>query len=217
MQKKILIIIVLFSCFNCFAQTKFSFFAGPQAVSARYTVKGTKQPNKYKPGVEAGINWKIPFETNLFFAPAIYYSMKGYKVTLNDAAFPPSLFAKNNDVRMHAIDITPMLQYDFGKDPSHFFIKIGPAVDVIFAGKEKFDLSTGETISRKMKFTFGDYGRFTSIIIAHFGYETLAGFIIYAHYSYGLGSLNNADGGPQIKHRAIGISVGKYLRKKGSE
>ena len=167
--------------------------------------------------MEAGVNWKIPFDVNLFFAPAIYYSMKGYKVTLNDAAFPPSLFAKNNDVRLHAVDFAPLLQYDFGKHPSHFFIRIGPAVDVIFAGKEKFDLSTGETISRKMKFTFGDYGRFTSNVIVHFGYESLSGFIIFAHYTYGLGSLNNADGGPEIKHRIFGLSVGKYLRKKRKE
>lgn len=217
MQKKILIIIVLLNCYNCFAQTQFSIFAGPQAVSARYMVNDTKQPNQYKFGMEAGVSWKIPFEVNLFFAPAVYYSMKGYKVTLNDAAFPPSLFAKNNDVRIHAFDIAPLLQYDFDVHPSHFFISIGPAVDFIFSGKEKFDLSTGETISRKMSFTFGDYGRFTSNVIAHFGYESLAGFIIFAHYTYGLGSLNNADGGPRIKHRIFGLSAGKYLTKKRKE
>jgi hypothetical protein len=217
MQKKILIIITLLNCYNCFAQTQFSIFAGPQAVSARYTVNDTKQPNQYKYGLEAGINWKIPFDVNLFFAPAIYYSMKGYKVTLNDAAFPPSLFAKNNDARLHAFDFAPLLQYDFGKHPSHLFIRIGPAVDVIFSGNEEFDLSTGETISRKMKFTFGDYGRFTSNVIVHLGYESLTGFIIFAHYTYGLGSLNNADGGPKIKHRIFGLSVGKYLRKKRKE
>jgi len=214
MKKNSLLVLILFIHFTCLSQTRFLFFAGPQVTSARYVIKDVKQETQYKFGFQAGIGWKIPFELNLFFAPEIYYSLKGYKVTLKEHAFPPSIFAKNNNTTLHTIDFIPMLQYDFGSHPAHLFIKVGAGIDFVFSGREKFDLSTGETIDQKMVFSFGDYGRFTSNAIVHFGYETAGGILIFGHYTYGLGSLNNADGGPNIRHRIFGVSIGKYLNRK---
>jgi hypothetical protein len=81
-------------------------------------------------------------------------------------------------------------------------------------GKETFNQSSGGSVSRNMKFGFADYGRIGANFLAHFGYETGSGFVFFAQYTYGIGSINNADGGPHIFHRAFGISIGKYLNRE---
>ena len=65
-----------------------------------------------------------------------------------------------------------------------------------------------------MKFSFGDYGRFTSSAIARLGYQMQNGFFFFGHVTYGLGSMNNADNGPKIRHRIFGVSAGKYFKAK---
>jgi hypothetical protein len=65
-----------------------------------------------------------------------------------------------------------------------------------------------------MEYGFTRYGRYAANAIVNFGYETKAGFIFSAQYTHGIASLNNADLGPGIFHRAVGIAIGKYLGKK---
>ena len=102
----------------------------------------------------------------------------------------------------------------FLNKPSHFFIKGGPAIDFAISGKEKFDTTAGAPpVDRKMTFGFGDYGQVTAQGIAILGYEMKNGLFGFVHYAHGLGSMNNADGGPQIKHRIFGLSVGYYLHR----
>jgi hypothetical protein len=106
-----------------------------------------------------------------------------------------------------------MFNIDLSTKPSHLFIKFGAAVECGISGKEKFQLIDGNTISRKMKFSFGDYSLITSSALIQVGYETANGILIFGHYSHGLSSLNNADYGPNIKHRIAGISIGKYFSR----
>jgi hypothetical protein len=65
-----------------------------------------------------------------------------------------------------------------------------------------------------MKYGFSDYGHFAANLLIHVGYEMAGGFMIYAHFSQGVANLSNRDGGPRILHRAAGISVGYYFKKK---
>jgi hypothetical protein len=65
-----------------------------------------------------------------------------------------------------------------------------------------------------MKFGPGEYGRYSANLLAKLGYETASGFMISAHYTHGAANLNNADGGPAFRHRAYGISIGKYINRK---
>jgi hypothetical protein len=212
-----LTLIILCTGLLSHAQLQVALFGGPQATSAHYTVKDTKQPTDFKYGVMAGAGLKVAFENQLYFFPAMYYSLKGYKVTLNNPAFPPTEYAKNNNTTIHTIEIAPLLQVDFSKKPSHLFVRFGPSVDFAIMGREKFDTAdnghTG-TIDRNMVFSFDEYGRFTASGIIHFGYETKKGFMIFAHYAYGIGSLNNADDGPTILHRIFGLSVGWLITPK---
>ncbi len=214
-MKASLITAALLLSFIANSQVEVGLFAGPQATSASYKVFGKKQKSDYKYGVMAGVNLKAPFDKNLFFTPAIYYSMKGYKVAFTQFAYPPDTAAKDNNTTIHTIELAALLQYDLGQGPGHAFIKLGPTLDFHLFGKEKFNLKNGTAVDRNMKFSFdGDYGYVGANLLLQFGYETGSGFFIFGQYTHGVGSISNAEGGPRIFHRAFGLSFGKYLNRK---
>lgn len=215
--KPIVVLCFFFFALKTNAQVQFSCFAGLQATSARYLVNGIKQPNKYKPGTMAGVAAKVEFDNQLYFYPSVFYSLKGYKVTLNNPTYPPSELAKSVDATIHTIEVAPLFQYDFNRKASHFFVRFGPSVDVIFHGWESVDTASTSgaraTVYRPMDFAFTAYGRFTAQANLHFGYETERGLTLFAYYQRGFGSMNNHDGGPKIFHRIIGLSVGWLFGK----
>jgi hypothetical protein len=201
--------------FICPAQgPQFLIFAGPQMTSAKYTINGVKQPTDYKFGFQAGVGMKVPFETNLFFSPAIFYSLKGYKVKFNRPAYPPDLMAADNNATVHTVELAFLLQYDMGKQANHFFLRAGPSLDFQLKGKEKFNLLGGGSVSQNMIFSFGEYGHYSANLLIQPGFETRGGFTVSAQYTLGLASINNADDGPIIKYHIYGISIGKYLNNK---
>jgi hypothetical protein len=214
MKKTFLTAVMAVAVLICSAQVQFGLFGGPQVTSAKYTVKEKKQPNSQKYGFQLGGSLKVPFENKLYFAPAMFYSLKGYKVKFNQRSYFPDSLAVDNNTTIHTFELAPLLQYDFSNQPGHFFVKFGPSIDFQISGKEKFKRSNRTTIDRKMVFSFTQYGRYAASFITQFGYETKDGFLLFAQYSHGIGSMNNADGGPGIWHRVIGISIGKYLDKK---
>jgi len=205
-------LLVLFIAVPAAAQVELAVFGGVQSTSARYTVRENRQPVSSKWGFTAGAALKVPFEGALYFFPSAYFSLKGYRVTLNDPAFPPTEFAVNNNTTLKTLEVAPLFQVDLSRKASHFFVRFGPAVDFAFSGRETFDTigagGTRGTVSRDMVFSFGDYGRITGSANFHLGYEMARGFMVFAHYTYGLGSLNNHDYGPRIKHMIIGLSLG---------
>jgi hypothetical protein len=207
-----IILVAVFLSLKSNSQVQFAFFAGGQATSARYKVKDIKQPSEFKFGCMGGVAAKVEFDNQLYFFPSIFYNLKGYKVTLNIPAFPPTEFAKNNNVTVHTVEIAPLFHFDFNRKPAHLFVRFGPSVDVAINGREKFDTVSlsGEraSIERPLVFDFAEYGRFTAQANLHFGYETGKGLMAFAFYQRGFGSMNNADGGPKIFHRVVGISVG---------
>ncbi|MEQ1676143.1 MAG: porin family protein [Chitinophagaceae bacterium] len=195
-------------------QVQLGLFAGAQATSSKYVVQGKRQDNTFKYGIQGGAMLKVPFENRLFFVPAAYYSMKGYDVKFTQFAFPPDVNAADNNTTIHCFELAALLQLDLGNKPSHFYIKAGPSLDFQLFGKETFNLRTGGAVSRKMKWGPGDYGRYSASFHAQLGYETSSGFLIFLQYTHGAASINNADYGPRIRHRAFGLSFGKYLKKK---
>lgn len=214
---------LLFLCFllalTVMAQPEFGIMAGGQSTWAAYTTPEinlgkTKQETQMKFGFQAGLISKMQFEGKLYFAPALFYSMKGYKVTLTRPSFPPDSFAIDNNTTIHTIEIAPLFQYNFSESDGHFFIKAGPSIDVQLFGKETFNKSTGGSVSRNMKFSYGDYGHFGANLLLHLGYETSGGLAIYAHYTHGIGSIINTDNGPRIFHRALGLCLAKYFNRK---
>lgn len=215
MKKNFFLSLGLFMFSFGYSQVEVGFFAGPQATAARYTILNQKQKTELKYGFQAGVGFKVPFEDKLYFAPAGFYSLKGYKVSFTEFRYPPDTAAKDNNTTIHTFELAAMLQYDFNSDPNHVFIKIGPSLDFHLFGKEKFNLKNGSAVNRNMKFsTDGDYGHFSANMLMQLGYETGSGFFIFAQYTHGMASTNNADYGPKIRHRAYGVSLGFYLNRK---
>jgi outer membrane protein with beta-barrel domain len=217
MKKIVIYSVTLLYCISAISQTQLGILGGVHGSSALYAIKNVKQPTDFKFGFHVGVNCKIPFDNRLTFIPTLSYSMMGYKATFNQPSYPPDLLAKDNDTRMHEIDVDPLLQYDLTKTSDHFFLRAGPSFNFVISGQEKFNLSTGETIDRNMKFSVtGGYGRYLAGIIAQVGYETSRGVTIYAQYMQQLMSMNNELDGPNIRNRMVGVTVGKFLptRKK---
>jgi hypothetical protein len=213
MRYTFLLLVLSVTCLQSHSQNQVAVFVGAQATSAKYLVFNQKQDVKLKSGIQAGLNMKVPFEGNLYFAPAAFYSMKGYDVTFKDFAFPPDATAKNNNTTIHSFELAALLQYDFNKNPSHFFLRLGPSLDFQLFGKEKYDLQGGTSVSRNMSWAPGNYGRYSANMNAHLGYEMGNSFFIYGQYTLGAASISNAENGPRIRHRAFGLSIGKYLKR----
>ena len=199
--------------FEVHSQVRWNIFGGPQLISSFYSVGGVHQHNTFKEGFQLGLGAKVPFENVLSFSPCVFYSLKGYKVRLTVPDFPPDLDATDNNTTIHTFEVAGLFQIDFNLKPSHVFIKGGPSLDFQLAGHEKYNLSTGGSVSHSMPYSYAAYGRFSANLIVQFGYES-KNCVVYLQYGRGVTSLNNADGGPNILHRTYGISFAKYLHKK---
>ena len=216
MKKSIVFFTAIVCCTSIFSQqVQFQIFAGPHISSTTYSIKATSQPTDTKAGFHVGASYKIPFEGILYFSPSFTYAMRGYKVQFNQPSFPPDLLAVDNNTTFHEIDIEPLLQFDLSKKPSHLFIKVGPSFNFILWGNEQYNLATGETVDRAMKFsTTNWYGRYNASVVGQFGFETAKGLAIYVYYLDGLISMNNEEQGPSIYNSMYGLTLGKFLRSK---
>jgi Outer membrane protein beta-barrel domain len=215
-MKRIIVFFAALFCFiTAFSQVQFQIFAGPHISSTHYSIESVEQPTDTKVGFHFGAGYKIPFEGILFFSPAISYAMRGYKVQFNQPSFPPDLLAIDNDVTFHELDVDPLLQFDLSKKPSHLFIKAGPSFNFILWGNEKYNLATGESVDRAMKFsTTNSYGRYNASLTTQFGYETSKGFTISVYYLRGMISMNNEEQGPSIYNSMYGFTFGKFFKSK---
>lgn len=220
MKQLNLTLICLLAATCVFSQTEFGAFAGPQITYASYSTPEinlgkTKQKTSMKYGFQAGGMMKVQFEGRFQFTPMVFYSMKGYKVTLTRPSIPPDSLATDNNTTIHTLEFAPLFQFNFSDAPGHLFLKAGPSIDMQLFGKESFNKSNGTSVSRDMKFSFNsDYGRFGANLLLQFGYETSSGFVISGQYTLGFGSIVNEENGANIYHRTAGITIGKYFKGK---
>ena len=213
-MRKILLSATLLLSLHGFSQVQTFVFAGLHGNNVKYIINGSKQNTSFKFGGQAGLGLKVAFEGRLSFVPLVFYSLKGYKVEFNQSSPYPDPAAINNETNIHCVELAALLQHDFTTDPNHFFLRVGPSLDFQLIGNEEFQTNTGGTVDRDMKFDYGAYGHYSGNAHAHFGYETANGFFIYAQYTFGLASINNYDGGPEIRHRNVGLSAGFFFKRK---
>lgn len=199
---------------NVQSQVQIGFLAGPQTSTARYSVQDVKQSTNSKYGFQLGMSCKVPFDNNLFFAPQIFYSLKGYKASFSRYAYPPDATATDNNTTIHTLELAALLEVEFSNKPRHFFFRGGPSLDFQLFGQEKFHLLNNNYISRNMKYGFTEYGHYGANAIAQLGYQTTNGTTLYLNYEFGLTNISNVDDGPNIRHRVIGVSLGKYFHQK---
>ena len=206
--------IVLLLSVSVNSQLQYGIFAGPQVTDARYVINEKRQESSLKFGFNAGLQFKIPFEHRLSFAPSIMYNLRGYKIDkFVGIAFPPDSLAANVNTSFHTIELAFLLQHDFSLQPGHIFIRFGPSLDFALFGNEKFTTINNTSVDRKMKFSFSDYGHYLASAIVQLGYETENGWFFYGHYNYSLTTMNNWDYGPGIGNRAAGLTIGKYFKR----
>ncbi len=196
------------------AQNLLGLYGGVQLPGARYEILHQPQPIERFASMQAGAQLKVPFDVNLYFVPAIRYNLRGYNVQLTLPNNQPHPDAISNSIRLHSVETAFLLQFDFGKDASHLFLRGGPALEAHLVGTEQYTKSNGETIKQPVSFARGDYGRYSMNLLAEMGLEHRSGWFVYAHYAYGATSISNRDYGPSIKLRTFGLSVGKYLNGK---
>jgi hypothetical protein len=208
-----ILLFITISCFNK-VNAQLTIFGGPQQNTAKYTILDKEQETETKFGYMAGIGLKKWVEGPFYFSPMLYYSLKGYKVTYNASAFPPHPDALNNDVTLHTIELAPLFQLNMSSQPSYMFARLGPSFAFNIAGTETFDTTGNKPTTKDMVFSFGDYSHATIAVNAHLGYQHKGGLTIFAHYTHARTSLNNADHGPVIYHRSLGLSLGWKLGKK---
>lgn len=183
--------------------------------TAKYTIRNVEQETEWKQGFQAGIGLTSQVEGRLYFAPSLFFSQKGYKVTsYNLPAVPPDEDARNNDVTLRSIALTPLFQFNLSRKESHAFVRFGPGFDVALSGREVFDSAGVKTIDRAMIFKSTAYSPATASFHVQLGYELKNGLSILARYEHGLSSLNNKDLGPMILQRAAGVSIGWRFKKE---
>ena len=182
-------------------------FGGSQITSANYSIRNAVQPTESKIGFLGGIGLTNQVEGPLYFSPSLYYSRKGYKVSFNRPANPPDSAALNNNTSINTISFTPQLQWNFSDNPRHFFVRLGPALDVAINGREVFDSSGGKPVDRSMLFSSVGYSPVTASANVQVGFAQKKGLGFFAFYEHGLSSLNNKDMGPIILHRIGGVAI----------
>ena len=196
------------------AQNIIGLVGGAQLGGVRYELLHQPQAQERFLAPMLGEQLKVPFDVNLYFVPALRYQLRGYDVRLSIPNSLPDPDAVDNSIRLHGLEVAFLLQYDFGKGPSHAFFRGGPSLDAHLFGKERFTKANGEIVERTISFARGNYGKYTANLLAEFGWEMRTGWFVYGQYTYGATSMSNRDYGPSIKLRSFGISLGKYLNGK---
>lgn len=196
-------------------KTEFGVVAGPQYTTARYFLHGKEQATTGKAGGQLGAVAKIPFEGRFFFTPSLTYSLKGFSVTLTDTSSNPGVDAVANDLRLHTAELSPLFTIYMGRQPERgFYVQFGPSLDLNLAGHENVTVKNGNVVRRSMSFGGTGYSRLTPSLIVRLGSESKKGFFFNAFFQQGIGSLNNNDFGPAIRHRIAGVGVGKIFYRK---
>lgn len=213
-KARTLSILLVFVFFASRSMAQVSLFAGPQITTAKYHIRNAKQEKEFKQGYMAGLRLTTSVEGPLYFAPALYYSRKGYKVSFNRRAALPDTAAVNNSTSYNTIAFTPLLQFNLTGARTHYFVRFGPGIDVAFSGKETFDSATGKQVSRPMTFGSLGYSPATAFATIQVGFVHSSGFSVYVNYEHGLSNFNNVDLGPMILQRVVGISVEWKLGRK---
>jgi Outer membrane protein beta-barrel domain len=204
MKKIFSIALLLMALCNCDAQTRIAIKGGLTYSSARVTDNEVNRSTSYKPGISLGVQFRVPFDGILNFAPYAAYNMRSFKTVY------PTKTVENT---IHYLDLVPALALYFPTDnDDKIALSFGPVFGFTNFGSEKVTVGTTTTTS-KMKFGYGDYGWFDLGVTAGLGYHKPKYFAEVVYY-HGLANINNyEDAGPlTIQNRMFGINFGYYFK-----
>jgi hypothetical protein len=189
------------------AQLQYSFKAGAQLSTARYTRNGEKVSTGSIAGFNAGILAKVYFDDKVAFVTGLCYSQRGFKVS----TLPGDTL---KTYHLNYADIPVMIQVDFQKRGAGFYCKFGPTLGIGLSGKEIYTGMNGQQIRNKaiLSITGNHFGLFDASMNAGLGYAFAKRFFAEANYAYGIGNIDNDPDGPNIKTRVVSLSMGYSFR-----
>lgn len=194
-------------CWQLSASAQVRVFAGPLLTTANYKIGDARQVVDPKTGFVAGVALTTLVEGPIYFSPSFSFKRKGFKVSFDRPSTPPDGKAKSNDLTVNAFALAPLLQVNFSKNESRLFVRFGPALEIAASGKENFVKTTNETVKRPAPFGPTAYSRTTTWADLQLGFQHGGRLGFFAFYEQGLSSLNNADLGPVVMQRVVGVAV----------
>jgi hypothetical protein len=138
-------------------------------------------------------------------SPPVGYTLRAFKTK----------YTNGNTIEnsIHYLTLCPNFSLDFvaAKD-RNVVVGFGPVLGITKFGREKIT-TAGSTLSRNMKFGYGDYGWFDLGVTGSLGFE-IKRFFIEGTYYLGLANINNAieQDGINIRQRTLGLNIGYFLR-----
>lgn len=197
-----------FSTLTATAQTRLAIKGGYNHTTGRVHINNIKQPSGWQPGVNLGIQLTADFEPPLHFTGLLSYNGRGFTYT------PLTGDIQKVETSSHYVNLAPLLSYDIPtRQQQHVTLTVGPMAGLGLAGTQKVT-KAGTTTTSKMTFsTSSNYGLFDLAIYSSIGYH-FNKFFVEGSYYLGFVSVNNNEelDKTNLKNRAVGISIGYYLR-----
>lgn len=148
-------------------------------------------------GFNVGVSVDIPMLESLYLQTGLYYTVKGYKLDVEDYEYEEVYTEKTNPSYLE-IPILASYRYNFS-DRTQLQINFGPYVACGIAGKYKYD---GEEED-----FFGDANKRFDAGLAFGAGMTFGHFFVGLNYDLGLtNTLKDSDA--SFKNRSLSINVG---------
>ena len=201
MRVSTLVILITLIALQSRGQVQFGAQAGWNYVYASSSTKdGSSISSKGGNGFHLGVLVRVPFDTKLYFVPQLLYSYKTYSIQYNNI-YNDSV--KDSRLKLNYIEVPVLLEYVTRENKPHMFFQFGPSFSIGISGKQQITSLDGSTQSEKMILNFSHFERFEFNLVGRVGYQFQNKFSIWAGYSYGLGTIVDADKGPVIKPRMV--------------
>lgn len=188
------------------AQIKTGFKAGLHySDAAAKSFEGNTLPVSGNSGFHAGMQFRIPFDQDLYFLPQVQYALKRFTVEYNNS--DTTSIAMN----YHYLEIPLLLEYNRNVQGRGFFFQFGPSFSIAMSGNQDIHNDSGKNANQPIKFAFSAYGRFEANLVGNIGYQFSPRIQATVGYVHGLGNIVDDDFGPSIKPRMFTASVHYWL------
>jgi hypothetical protein len=191
------------------AQVQFGFKGGLHYTDAKaLNNQGENLSVSGAGGIHLGAQMKVSFDKNLYFIPQMQYAYKNFTIEYNNTD------TASIQMKMHYLEIPLLLEYSLVKENKGFFFQFGPSLSVAIAGNETITGKAGGTQNKPIKYAFNAYGRMEANLVTNAGYQFNPYMQFTFGYAHGLGSIVNADLGPQITPRMFTASLHYWPAKR---
>lgn len=210
MKKYYVFLLVTFLSGSLSAQVKTGFNAGLNySDAAAKSFEGDKLPVTGGAGFHAGIQFRIPFDQDIYFITRAQYALKRFTVDYNNT--DTASIAMN----YHYLEIPLLLEFNRNVQGRGFFAQFGPSFSIAMAGNQDIRDESGKNSNEPIKFAFSAYGRFEANLVGNIGYQFSPRMQATVGYAHGLGNIVDDDFGPSIKPRMFTASVHYWLPGRG--